>query len=119
MNSKLIALIFLCAGLTVGAQDSGLRRFGMFVRSNDGGKERITLAWAASDANAVMNVLQEVGGVSARDALLLTDPDARELSESFTQMAEAIDAAKILNRRVEFVFYYIRALRRARNTSWR
>jgi len=119
MNSKLIALIFLCAGVTVGAQDSGLRRFGMFVGSNDGGKERITLAWAASDANAVMNVLQEVGGVSARDALLLTDPDARELSESFTQMAEAIDAAKILNRRVEFVFYYIRALRRARNTSWR
>ena len=99
-------LLILPLSLILGADDIGLRRFGLFVGSNDGGRERVTLSYAATDASMVKSVMEEVGGIAAADAILLRDPDSFELSAGFDRIRQSIIAAKQSSRRVEFVLYY-------------
>ena len=58
-RSYLWILIFALTGLsTAYASEGNLRRFGLFVGSNDGGRERVTLAYAATDALMVKSVMK-------------------------------------------------------------
>ena len=85
---------------------AGLRRFGLFIGSNDGGGGRVTLAYAGSDARAVSEVMSEMGGIHKNDRIILQDPSPEDLNESFIALREQIIAAKDEARRVEFMVYY-------------
>ena len=85
---------------------AGLQRFGLFIGSNDGGSNRVTLAYAASDARSMSDVMSEVGGILEKNNIILEDPSPQELNESFASIRDQIADAKKDARRVEFIVYY-------------
>jgi hypothetical protein len=99
-------LIAAFAGFGQQADGSGLVRFGLFIGSNDGGDERIRLAYAARDARAIADVMTEMGGIQRGNSLMLEDPGKRELNDGFAILRNLIAGAKSDARRVEFMVYY-------------
>lgn len=103
--------IVLFALLTIGtailgAQEGGVRRFGLFVGANDGGAERVRLRYAVSDAERIKEVLDRVGGIGSGDAVLLANPSAADIRRGADDIRREIRLAEGGARRVEFVFYY-------------
>ena len=100
-------LFFVMIITTFGSQtDNATRRFGIFIGSNNGGKERVTLRYAVSDAQSVSNVFSQMGGIASEDSVLLVDPNIREINRRIDAVHEqALKTAKT-NRRTEVVFYY-------------
>ncbi len=82
------------------------RRFALTVGANDGGKDLVRLRYANTDAEAVGQVLVEMGGVQSEDHVLLADPRASELKQSIDQMRANIASEQARGRRTELVFYY-------------
>ncbi|MFH1466913.1 MAG: caspase family protein [Pseudomonadota bacterium] len=81
-----------------------VHRFALLVGSNDGGPERVTLRYAHTDAQAMGEVLTELGGVAPEDRMMLTDPDRAELERAFTVLGQRVRQAR--EPRTEVVFYY-------------
>jgi len=79
------------------------RRYALLVGANDGGNDRVTLRYAHSDAQAMGDVLTELGGVDPGDRTVLLDPNAMELRQALTQLADAVATAP---HRAEIIFYY-------------
>jgi hypothetical protein len=106
-TSFTVAVMLICVvGLLSAQSDAPVRRFGVFVGANDGGSERITLRWAASDAYKLAEVMNDVGGMDSRDAIVLVDPDSQRLTEQMDSMRVRVRQAKTESRRVELMFYY-------------
>ena len=104
-RTTLLLLIFLTGVCLFANQSSqGLRRFAMFVGSNDGGHERVRLRYAESDARAMAEVMQELGGVEFNDSLVLLAPTSYDLETALLMMGTRIRHADA--RRVEFLLYY-------------
>jgi uncharacterized caspase-like protein len=93
-------------GFAASGDEPGLavHRFALLVGSNDGGPERVTLRYAHSDAQAMGDVLTELGGVAPEDRMMLTDPDRAELLRAFTVLGQRLEHAR--EPRTEVVFYY-------------
>jgi hypothetical protein len=107
MKRVFVVAVFLLIGLGVfAANETALRRFAMFVGSNAGGSDRVTLRYAEEDAKRMATVLEELGGVVPGDTLLLLGAGGRELQAGFRRIAERIHEAQPNARRTEFVFYY-------------
>ncbi|MFW5686167.1 MAG: caspase family protein [Spirochaetota bacterium] len=106
MRRTILILLALLAGVTVFAQDQAIRRYGLFVGANDGGRERVTLRWAISDAQRVADVMTEIGGIRSQDAYVLTDPTARDLELQFDHLSGRIASGASRTRRTELVVYY-------------
>ena len=104
----LLLLIIVSAGSLHAnqSQGGGLKRYGIFVGSNDGGHERVRLRYAESDARAMAEVMQELGGVQFNDSLVLLAPTSYDLETAFLMMDRRIRQAHADARRVEFLFYY-------------
>lgn len=83
-----------------------LRRFALVVGANDGGKERVTLRYANSDARAMSKVLTQLGGVDAKDVLVVEDPSPSALSQALTSLQGRLATEKSGSSRVEVFFYY-------------
>jgi len=98
--------LFVLVAALLPAQQSPLRRYGLFIGANDGGRERVTLRWAISDAERVAGVMTEIGGIRAQDAYLLTDPTSRDLELQFEHLENRIAATGDDSRRNEIVVYY-------------
>ncbi len=105
LNTTLLLLGMLIAG-AVSAQETPVRRYGLFVGANDGGQGRVTLRWAVSDARRLAEVMTEMGGIRAQDSYVLTDPGARDLELQFKHLAQRLAADEHRLRRAEIVFYY-------------
>jgi hypothetical protein len=88
------------------AQPSPLRRFALVAGSNDGGATRVRLRYAATDAQAMARVLQELGGVRGEDLVLLVDPDLPSFTAALARLREAVQATEPAGERREIVFYY-------------
>ncbi len=88
------------------AQSQGTRRFALTVGANDGGQDLVRLRYANTDAQALGQVLVEMGGVQTRDHVLLAEPRAAELKKSIEQMRANIAAEQTRGRRTELIFYY-------------
>lgn len=88
------------------AQESRVRRYGLFVGANDGGIERVLLRWAVSDANRVADVMTEAGGIRMQDAYVLQDPSGADLLMQFDHLASRIRTDRARVERTEIVFYY-------------
>ncbi|MDR2102772.1 MAG: caspase family protein [Treponema sp.] len=84
----------------------GTRRFGIFIGSNNGGRGRVMLRYAVSDAGAVSRVFTEMGGIYEEDKLLLIEPSVGEINRQIGTIREQAAAARQNYKRTELVFYY-------------
>jgi hypothetical protein len=105
---RIIVLLLagLCAAGALADSAPSLRRFAVFVGSNDGGHERIRLRYAESDARSMAEVMQELGGVEPDDSLVLLGPASHDLQRALSMMDQRIRQVHAEARRVEFLFYY-------------
>ncbi|MCB9743590.1 MAG: caspase family protein [Alphaproteobacteria bacterium] len=85
---------------------AGTQRLALLAGANDGGSDRVALRYAVTDAEALSDVLQELGGFAAQDVLLLADPDRDELEAGLSQLEGLINDAHAAGDRVEVVVYY-------------
>lgn len=83
-----------------------LRRFALVVGANDGGGERVTLRYANSDARAMSKVLTQLGGVDARDVLVVEDPSPSAVNNALDALQARLAAEKSGPSRLEVFFYY-------------
>jgi hypothetical protein len=102
----LLLIVMSAFSLFANQSTGGLRRYAIFVGSNDGGHERVRLRYAESDARAMAVVMQELGGVEFNDSLVLLAPTTYDLESAFLMMDRRIRQAHADARRVEFLFYY-------------
>ena len=102
-----ISAMLLAANLIFANQaDNVTRRFGIFIGSNNGGRERVMLRYAVTDARSMIGVFSEMGGISGNDAALLVEPTIREINNSIDAMYRQVLSARNSNRRTEIIFYY-------------
>jgi hypothetical protein len=107
MKRVYATVMFLLIGLSAfAASQTALRRFALFVGSNAGGSDRVTLRYAEADALRMATVLQELGGVVPGDTLLLLGTTGPGLETAFQRMGERVRETRSDARRTEFVFYY-------------
>jgi hypothetical protein len=83
-----------------------VRRFALLVGANDGGSDRVRLHYANSDADAVADVMRNIGGVLRGDLIQLRDPTPEELDMAFDAMATRLRAASATGMRTQLLFYY-------------
>jgi hypothetical protein len=83
-----------------------VRRFALVAGANDGGRARVTLRYAGSDASAVSNVLTQLGGVAKADLVFLEEPRPASLTRALDELARRLAAARTTTSRLEVVFYY-------------
>jgi hypothetical protein len=102
-----VSLFFSCAILMIfGAPDAATRRFGVFIGSNNGGRNRTMLRYAVSDARAVSRIFTEMGGIAAADNVLLVEPGLGDLNRHIGVLRDRVIEAKQTHKRTEIVFYY-------------
>jgi hypothetical protein len=106
-----IAVLFIGSTLYAGEnaqnQDKSIiKRFAVVMGANDGGKDRIKLRYAVSDAKAMSSVLDELGGVMEEDNLLLLNPDVKTFYTEMGKLFSRMEKAKSEYSRVEVIFYY-------------
>jgi len=82
------------------------KRFALVVGSNSGGPDRVRLQYAVSDAENLINVLKDMGGIMTGDSVLLKEPDRDTFFSYMKKMQDKVAQAKSQYRRVEAVFYY-------------
>jgi hypothetical protein len=99
-----IILLFLSA-LQINAEEP-IKRYLLVVGANDGGRERITLKYAVSDAASFRDVLINLGGVSEKDAFAVYNPDKRNFYSAMNKLKTQIDNDKDRYRKRELFFYY-------------
>jgi hypothetical protein len=85
----------------------GVRRFALVTAANDGGPDRPRLQYALSDAARFARVIEELGGVSPNDAVLLKQPKLGELEDAIDRLQRrVVDARRADDGRTEMIFYY-------------
>ncbi len=83
-----------------------VERFALYVAANNGGKEREVLRYAESDAEKLKTAMQEIGGVSSENSIILKEPNPAEVEFALQEFAKKVSSAKKTARRTEFIFYY-------------
>ncbi len=103
----LVLVLSLLAALPAAAQASSVRRFALLVGVNDGGRERVQLRYAVSDARAFDKVLVELGGVAASDKRLVLETDRAGLLRELGELRARAEQARASGaQRVEVLLYY-------------
>ncbi|MDR0494087.1 MAG: caspase family protein [Treponema sp.] len=82
------------------------RRFGIFIGSNNGGRDRVMLRYAVSDAKSVSRVFTGMGGIADGDNILLVEPSVREINRQLDTFGRLSSQSKQNAQRTELVFYY-------------
>lgn len=85
---------------------AAIRRYALIVGSSEGGAGRERLRYAGSDALAFSRVMEELGGVSAGDRLLLMEADRAGLVTAISRMRQLVSSTKPPEARQELVLYY-------------
>ncbi|MBV1857591.1 MAG: caspase family protein [Nannocystaceae bacterium] len=85
---------------------SAVVRVALLVASNAGPPDRATLRYAQSDAHAVSEVLQRVGGLDPRNEVLIYNATPKQLERGFQRVIRRARESAAAGHRVEFVFYY-------------
>jgi hypothetical protein len=66
----------------------------------------VQLKYAVSDAVAVSHVFEDIGGVNAKDRILLKNPDRTTFFMELGRLKEKIRRAKTHTQRIELIVYY-------------
>ncbi len=99
-------LPLLCTVLLQAAPEPAVRRYAVVVGANDGGKARVTLRYAASDAKAVAGVLGELGGIQRGDLVSVEEPTPEQLRRVLDELESKLTKDRATASRLELVFYY-------------
>jgi len=83
-----------------------VKRYAIIVAANDGGKGRVALRYAETDARSLVKVLQELGGLERANQLLLLEPSPDEIIAAISRIQKRIDEDKSNFKRTELFFYY-------------
>jgi hypothetical protein len=83
-----------------------IKRYALVIGANDGGKDRVKLRYAVSDAESFLSVLEELGGVLEEDSLLLQDPDVKTFYTEMGRLLTNMEKARSEFSRIEAIFYY-------------
>ncbi len=83
-----------------------VKRYAVVIGANKGGRGRVELRYAVSDARAFWGILEELGGVSREDGLLLLDPDTATVSAEMEKLRSRMGRSRSEHGRIEVVFYY-------------
>ena len=103
------ALLSVAVLGSVSAQErsgSATRRVGLFIGSNNGGRGRVLLRYAVSDAKAVSGVFGDMGGINRADNILLVEPTVTEINRRLDAMHRDLSSSRSNYQRTELVFYY-------------
>jgi len=106
MSLLTLALLAHLPAPALAADAQVTRRFALVAGSNGGGGERVELRYADTDAQAVVDVLEELGGVQPGDTLLVTDADREKLEYNFEKIKGWVEAAEAAGDRTELMVYY-------------
>jgi hypothetical protein len=82
------------------------KRFAMVMGANNGGPNRVLLKYAVSDAKSLIKVLEDMGGVTRDDCILLEEPKRKMFFSQMKKLQQRINKARSEYRRVEVIFYY-------------
>jgi len=108
--SLLTVLVLVASARPTLAADPGdapsLRRFALVSSSNNGGPGRAQLRFANSDAESLARVLASLGGVQARDVLVIREASRAALQDAFKQVKSRIAAERRPQVRRELFVYY-------------
>jgi hypothetical protein len=107
----IIALLALTAvpAITAAPNDQAqTRRYLLSAGANNGGRERVLLRYAVTDARAFASVLLDMGGVDRNNALILANPSAGELLNGIANLNRLIagDRAAAPDAKYEVFVYY-------------
>lgn len=94
------------AGLLALSAHAEERRYALVVGNNRGDADEVALQYASRDASRVAEVLQQLGGVSAADVVLLHNPDASQLRQVFDRLDQRIAAERGPDDRSVLFIYY-------------
>jgi len=97
---------FITLAIAYGADNNTTRRFGIFIGSNLGGRDRVTLRYAVNDARSISGVFSDMGGIASEDLVLLIDPSVSEINRRLSTLREQVILANRTNYRTEIIFYY-------------
>lgn len=98
--------LLLAAQLVSAQTEPAVRRFALVVGANDGGRERVTLRYAASDARSIAAVLAQLGGVAPRDLVSIEEPTPADVAKAIDELSKRLTAARESAGRLEVIFYY-------------
>jgi hypothetical protein len=104
MKRFVLALFLIFMGSTLFAQ--GVQRFALVVGANDGGKERTRLRYAVTDAKAIRQVMEHLGGVEPENIRFMSQPGPFQLIGELKNIQSLLEKKKSPSGRVEFFFYY-------------
>ncbi len=107
MKRATFALVGLCALLPLSAMAKiPVKRFAFLVGSNEGGSEQVLLRYASSDAQSVSRVLEQLGGISQEQRVVLLNPSRDTLLANLKKLSARIEQARAEAVRIELLFYY-------------
>ena len=99
--------VFLCPLYSNNLNPSvTLHRFAMIIGSNNGGKERVMLRYAAKDALSFAQVMKDMGAVYAENMIVLLDPRKDQILSGFKEMKKMVSLYTGTPGRKEFIIYY-------------
>jgi hypothetical protein len=101
-----IFLIILNGLFAADNERPATRRFGIFIGSNNGGRDRVMLRYAVSDAKSVSRVFAGMGGIADDDNILLVEPTVREINRQLDNLGRVSAQSRRNAQRTELVFYY-------------
>jgi hypothetical protein len=105
-NIAVVFLLVLVIHPSFGDFEPTTKRFGVFIGANNGGRDRVTLRYALSDAQAVAQIFAEMGGIRAEDRMVLLDPSIADIDRQLTLLNQRLNEAKETYKRTELIFYY-------------
>ena len=101
-----VFLFLTYSSLLFASDGAATRRFGIFIGSNNGGRDRAVLRYAVSDARSVSGVFASMGGISVEDSVFLIEPGIAEINRQLERLGRLSGQAKQNSQRTELVFYY-------------
>jgi 3',5'-cyclic AMP phosphodiesterase CpdA len=105
--TKGLLFIFAAAGLYAAEESNQpTRRLGLFIGANNGGRDRVILRYAVSDAKSVSGIFSVMGGIASEDNIILVEPSVREINRQFDNFEKIAAQSRRNAQRTELIFYY-------------
>ena len=110
MRKFIVTVLLLAIALSglsaTEAERPATRRFGIFIGSNHGGRDRVTLRYAVSDARALSRIFGSMGGITDEDNILLIEPTMQDINRQLDNFGRLSAQSRRNAQRTELVFYY-------------
>ena len=107
-HARIITTVFMVLTALTASAANTVHRYLLSAGSNNGGKDRVLLRYAVSDATAFAAVLTDMGGVERKNAVVLSDPSGRELIGGIAKLSKIMASDKAADPKIRgevFVYY--------------